>query len=461
MPGETILIVDDEESIRKTLAGVLTDEGYDVVTASSGQTGIEALQEAQPALALLDIAMPEMDGIETLRRFKDIRPDIPVIMISGHGTIETAVKTTKMGAYDFIEKPLSLERVSLAVRHGLEEHRLREENETLKKRIERKYEIVGESKEIKALKQQIARAGPSNGWVLIHGESGTGKELVAHAIHNASRRASGPFIEVNCAAIPQELIESELFGHERGAFTGATAMKRGKFELADRGTIFLDEIGDMSLATQAKVLRVLEVQEFQRVGGTKTLKTDVRVIAASNKDLSEQIKKGTFSEDLFYRLNVIPLEAPRLRERPDDIPRLVQYFLQEFSRDYGQKPKSIENDALALFLRYHWPGNVRELRNIIERLIIMTAGPTIRRDDVPPPLTGTLPAHSSGGAGTPPVPLHLYTSMKDARAAFEREFILEKLKEHGGNVSKTADAIGMERSNLHRKIKALRIETEA
>jgi two-component system nitrogen regulation response regulator NtrX len=461
MPGETILIIDDEESIRETLAGVLKDDGYDVVTAASGQAGLDMLQEAQPALALLDIAMPAMDGIETLRRFKDVRPDIPVIMISGHGTIETAVKTTKMGAYDFIEKPLSLERVSLAVRHGLDEQRLREENESLKKRIERRYEIVGESKEIKALRQQIARAGPSNGWVLIHGESGTGKELVARAIHNASRRASGPFIEVNCAAIPQELIESELFGHERGAFTGATAMKRGKFELADGGTIFLDEIGDMSLATQAKVLRVLEVQEFQRVGGTKTLKTNVRVIAASNKDLKQEIKKGMFREDLYYRLNVVPLEVPRLRERPDDIPRLAQYFLQEFSREYGQKPKTIENDALALFVRYDWPGNVRELRNIIERLIIMSFGPTIKLEDVPPPLNGTSPTHTSGSPGTPPAPVNRYSTMKEARAAFEREFIVQKLKENGGNVSKTADAIGMERSNLHRKIKALRIETEA
>ena len=461
MPGETILIIDDEESIRETLAGVLKDDGYDVVTAASGQAGLDMLQEAQPALALLDIAMPGMDGIETLRRFKDVRPDIPVIMISGHGTIETAVRTTKMGAYDFIEKPLSLERVSLAVKHGLDEQRLREENESLKKRIERRYEIVGESKEIKALRQQIARAGPSNGWVLIHGESGTGKELVAHAIHNASRRASGPFVEVNCAAIPQELIESELFGHERGAFTGATAMKRGKFELADGGTIFLDEIGDMSLATQAKVLRVLEVQEFQRVGGTKTLKTNVRVIAASNKDLKQEIRKGMFREDLFYRLNVVPLEVPRLRERPDDIPRLAQYFLQEFSRDYGQKPKTIENDALALFVRYDWPGNVRELRNIIERLIIMSSGPTIKLEDVPPPLNGTAASHSSGGAGAITAPPHHYSSMKEARAAFEREFIVQKLKENGGNVSKTADAIGMERSNLHRKIKALRIETEA
>jgi two-component system nitrogen regulation response regulator NtrX len=454
MPKETILIIDDEENIRKALAAVLADEGYDVVTASSGREGLDRVQEAQPALALLDIAMPEMDGIETLRRIKDVRPDLQVIMISGHGTIETAVKTTKMGAYDFIEKPLSLERVSLAVRHGLEEQRLREENESLRSRIEKKHELIGESPKIKALKHQISVAGPSNGWVLIHGESGTGKELVAHAIHAASKRSRGPFVEVNCAAIPQELIESELFGHEKGSFTGALSQKRGKFELADGGTLFLDEIGDMSLATQAKVLRVLEGQEFQRVGGTRTLKADVRVIAASNKNLAEEIKKGTFREDLYYRLNVIPLTVPPLRQRQDDIPLLARHFIQEFSAEYGQKPKTIDDDALALFVRYPWPGNVRELRNLIERLIIMTPGPAIRREDVPPPLNdGT--GHHVGAAVVAP---DGFSTLKEARAAFEREFIVQKLKEHGGNVSRTADAIGVERSNLHRKMKTLGIE---
>ena len=332
MPTDTILIVDDEESIRKSLKDILGDEGYEVVTAASGREALDVLAEAQPSLALLDIAMPDMDGIETLRRFKETRPEMQVIMITGHGTIETAVQTTKMGAYDFIQKPLSLERVTLAVKHGLEEYRLRQENETLRKSIERRYEIVGESAAIRSLKQQISLAGPTNGWVLIHGESGSGKELVARAIHKSSRRAGGPFVEVNCAAIPQELIESELFGHEKGSFTGATAMKRGKFELADHGTIFLDEIADMSLATQAKVLRVLEGQEFQRVGGTKTLKTDVRVVAASNKDLAGEIRKGSFREDLFYRLNVIPLEVPPLRERKDDIPVLVRHFLRGVRR---------------------------------------------------------------------------------------------------------------------------------
>jgi len=461
MSGETILIVDDEESVRKSLAGVMRDEGYEVVTAASGKEGIELLSEAQPSIALLDIAMPEMDGIEMLQKIREIKPDLPVIMVTGHGTIETAVKTTKMGAYDFIVKPPALEHLAMVVKHGLEESRLREENESLRKSIERRYELVGESEKIRALKRQIALAGPTNGWVLIHGESGTGKELVARAIHRASKRACGPFVEVNCAAIPQELIESELFGHEKGSFTGATGMKRGKFELANGGTIFLDEIADMSMATQAKVLRVLEGQEFQRVGGIKTLKADVRVVAASNKNLAEEIRKGAFREDLYYRLNVIPLEVPSLREREDDIPRLVRYFLREFSTEYGQKTKTIEDDALALFVRYRWPGNVRELRNIIERLIIMVPGPTLRTQDVPPPLSSLqeerrAPVLSNGGQTG-----HGHATLKDARAEFEREFIAQKLREYGGNVSRTADAIGVERSNLHRKIKALGIEIEA
>jgi two-component system nitrogen regulation response regulator NtrX len=458
MPNETILIVDDEESVRKSLADVMRDEGYEVVTAASGSEGIDLLGEAQPALALLDIAMPGMDGIETLRRFRELRPDMQVIMVTGHGTIEHAVKTTKMGAYDFLVKPPELAHLTLVVKHGLEEYRLREENESLKRSIERRYELVGESEQIKALKQQIALAGPTNGWVLIHGESGTGKELVARAIHRASRRAGGPFVEVNCAAIPHELIESELFGHEKGSFTGATGMKRGKFELADGGTILLDEIADMSLATQAKVLRVLEGQEFQRVGGTKTLKADLRVIAASNKNLVDEIRKGAFREDLYYRLNVIPLEVPPLRLRHDDIPRLVRHFLREISAEYGQKPKAIDDDALALFVRYSWPGNVRELRNIIERLIIMVPGPVLTVRDVPPPVSG--PQAERGPAAATAGPYRSFSMLKDARAEFEREFITEKLKENGGNVSKTADAIGVERSSLHRKIKAYGIEGE-
>jgi two-component system nitrogen regulation response regulator NtrX len=460
MPSDTLMIVDDEEPIRKSLAGILGDEGYEVVAAASGREALDLLPEAQPALALLDIAMPEMDGIETLRRFKEARPEMQVIMITGHGTIETAVRTTKMGAYDFIEKPLSLERVSLAVRHGIEEYRLRQENESLKRRMERRFEIMGESAGIRALRQQIALAGPTNGWVLIHGESGSGKELVARAIHKASRRSSGPFVEVNCAAIPQDLIESELFGHEKGAFTGAASVKRGKFELADRGTIFLDEIADMSLATQAKVLRVLEGQEYQRVGGTRTLKADVRVIAASNRDLGREIRKGAFREDLFYRLNVIPLEVPSLRDRKDDIPLLVRHFLREFAADYGQKPKSIDDAAMELFLRYPWNGNVRELRNFIERLVIMVPGQIISPSEVPAPVNRPQAEHLPAGARPAVGDLLAVRRLKEARAAFEREFITLKLRENNGNVSKTADDIDVERSNLHRKIKALGIDTE-
>ena len=460
MANEIILIVDDEESVRNSLAGVMKDEGYDVVSAVSGKEGLDLLNEVQPSLALLDISMPAMDGIETLRRFKEIRPDMPVIMVTGHGTIETAVKTTKMGAYDFIVKPPELQHLTLVVKHGLEEFRLREENELLRLSIVRSHELVGESGKIKMLKEQIAVAGPTNGWVLIHGESGTGKELVARAIHRASRRSSGPFVEVNCAAIPQDLIESELFGHEKGSFTGATGMKRGKFELAHTGTIFLDEIADMSMATQAKVLRVIEGREFQRVGGTKTLKTDVRVVAASNKNLSAEIRKGAFREDLYYRLNVIPLTVPPLRERADDIPRLVRHFMSEFSTEYGQKTKTMDDDALDLFVRYRWPGNVRELRNIIERLIIMVPGPVLRIQDVPAPISSPPQEH--------PEPVLLgegraernHATLRKARAAFEREFISQKLRENDGNVSRTADAIGVERSNLHRKIKALAIEPD-
>jgi two-component system, NtrC family, nitrogen regulation response regulator NtrX len=460
MLNETILIVDDEESVRKSLADVMRDEGYDVVTAASGKEGIDLLHETQPSLALLDIAMPEMDGVETLRRFREIRPEMQVVMITGHGTIETAVKTIKMGAYHFLLKPPELAHLTLVVKHGLEEYRLREENQSLKQKIERRYEIVGESKAIKALKHQITMAGPTNGWVLIHGESGTGKELVARAIHRASKRAAGPFVEVNCAAIPQDLIESELFGHEKGSFTGATGMKRGKFEIADGGTIFLDEIADMSLATQAKVLRVLEGQEFQRVGGTKTLKADVRVIAASNKMLVDEIKKGTFREDLYYRLNVIPLEVPPLRERTDDIPRLIRHFLQDFSREYGQKPKTIDDEALALLEGYEWPGNVRELRNVIERLIIMVPGQALGVQDVPmsishAPTDMKTPAVTSAGSLS-----RTFSKLKDARADFERQFIAQKLAENNGNVSRTADAIGVERTNLHRKIKAYGINVE-
>lgn len=455
-----ILVVDDERSILDTLSGVLMDDGYEVTLAENGLAALKRLKDEQPNLVMLDIWMPELDGIETLKQIKETHPELPVIMMSGHGTIEVAVKATRLGAYDFIEKPLSLEKVSLSVSHALEQQRLSEENQDLRRRVEKKYEIIGESAAVRKLKQEIETAGPTNGRVLIWGESGTGKELVARAIHSCSKRRNRPFVELNCAAIPSELIESELFGHEKGAFTSAVAMKRGKFELADEGTLFLDEIGDMSLPTQAKVLRVLQEQEFQRVGGSRTLKVDVRVIAASNKNLEEEIKKGNFREDLFYRLNVILLHVPALRERKDDIPLLARHFIRDISEEYGKKPKEIDEQAARQLIAYGWPGNVRELRNVCERLVIMVQGNTISAADIPAPVSraeaaaGTLIEDIAGDLSGD------FDSLRDARQAFERDFIMKKLKENDWNVSRTAEALKVERSNLHRKLKGLGIEAE-
>ncbi|MEK6576644.1 MAG: sigma-54 dependent transcriptional regulator, partial [Nitrospirota bacterium] len=380
--AENILIVDDEKSILTILSAVLIDEGYQVLTAAGGNDALRIIKKETPPIVLLDIWMADMDGIETLRRIKALFPGVIVIMMSGHGSIETAVKATKLGAYDYIEKPLSLEKVVLIIRHALREKKLEEENKALRSRIEKRFDLIGDSAALGRLKELIKTAGPTNSRVLISGENGTGKELVARRIHLYSSRADRPFIEVNCAAIPETLIESELFGHEKGAFTGAVEMKRGKFELADGGTLFLDEIGDMSLATQAKVLRVLQEQRFNRVGGSKTIQVDVRVIGASNKHLAEEIKKGNFREDLYYRLNVIPLHIPPLRERKDDIGLLVKNFLIELSGEQGLKEKSITDEAVEILKRYDWPGNVRELKNIIERLMIMVQGPVIKKEDI-------------------------------------------------------------------------------
>ncbi len=382
-------------------------------------------------------------------------PEIIIIMMSGHGTIETAVKATKLGAYDFIEKPLSLEKVSLIVKHAIDQQRLEEENLLLRQKVEKKYELIGRSEGFGQLMEQIRIAGPSNGRVLISGENGTGKELVARKIHSESTRRNKPFVEVNCAAIPETLIESELFGHEKGAFTGATTMKKGKFELADGGTIFLDEIGDMSLATQAKVLRVLQEQEFQRVGGIKTIKVDVRVIAASNKNLKEELKKGNFREDLFYRLNVIPISVPPLRERKEDIPLLINHFIMEFSRENGARPKKIEADAVELFQQYPWPGNVRELKNAVERLMIMVQPPMIATADVLKILRSDSDPSEAGDFR-----FQRYNSFKDAVDAFEREYIANKLRENNWNISKTAEDLQLDRSHLYRKIKSLNIEVK-
>jgi len=394
----------------------------------------------------LDVWLPGIDGIQALTKIRERNPELPIVMISGHGNIELAVNATRIGAYDFLEKPLSLERVLLVASRALERRTLELENKALKQDLTEKWRLIGNSPKMKQLSEQIDMAAKSNGRVLILGESGAGKELVAHTLHGSSTRASKPFIEMNCAAIPQELIESELFGHEKGSFTGAFERKKGKFELADEGTLFLDEVGDMSLSTQAKVLRVIETQEFQRVGGSKNIKVDVRIISATNKDLAEEVKKSTFREDLFYRLNVIPIPLPPLRERKEDIPELVDYFLGYFAAEYGQKPKKITPEGLKMLEVYDWPGNIRELRNVIERLVIMIPSNTVTPKNI---ILGEA-ARSD---------YFTFNTLKEARESFEKDFIIKKLEENNWNISKTAEILDIERSNLHRKIKAYDIKT--
>jgi two-component system nitrogen regulation response regulator NtrX len=445
MAVEHILIVDDERAIQASLRGVLEDEGYRVSAVGSGEEALARVQDEAPDLVFLDIWMPGMDGLEALAEIKRIHPETAVVMISGHGTIETAVKATKLGAYDFIEKPLSLEKTLLAAARALDHGRLERENRDLREQLERGQQMVGQSRLIEALRQEIAIAAPTNGRVLIHGENGSGKELVARAIHGQSARRDGPFVEVNCAAIPEELIESELFGHERGAFTGAMARRRGRFELAHGGTLFLDEVGDMSLKTQAKVLRVLEEQAFERIGGKETIRVDVRVLAASNQNLPDQIAQGRFREDLFYRLAVIPIEVPPLRQRQEDVPLLVEYFIRLFCGENAKRPKTMSVEALAYFLSYDWPGNVRELRNMVERLVIMAPGDVIGPDTLPPPLR---PRDAAGEDDN-----QKEKTLKEAREAFERAYILSELRLLDWNMTKTAQKLGIERSHLYRKLK--------
>ena len=447
-----ILIVDDEESIRITLGGILEDEGYSVWLAKDGSDALNIVKEKLPHLVILDIWMPGMDGMEVLEQLKKLAPLLPVIMVSGHGNIETAVRATKLGAQDFIEKPLSLDKIIHTVNTTLEYARLAEENQLLKEGIEAKYEMIGESSALKLLQEQIGIAAPTDGWVLVTGENGTGKELVARQIHMNSRRRTHSFIEVNCAAIPDELIESELFGHERGAFTGAIQKRRGKFDLADGGTIFLDEIADMSLKTQAKVLRILQEQTFERVGGSEPIQVDVRVLAATNKDLEEEIHNERFREDLYFRLNVIPLHVPPLRERKDDIPLFIDFFSRKFSQRSGLSDKIFHKAAIEALTNYEWPGNVRELKNIVERLVIMTKDKEVLEADARRALKFQIR----------PLGLDLYTisGLREAKGEFEKEFILRKLNENEWNISRTAESIGLERSNLYRKIRTYGLEEE-
>jgi two-component system, NtrC family, nitrogen regulation response regulator NtrX len=446
--GEHILIVDDEPAIQSALRGVLEDEGYRVTAVGRGQDALAALGDEAPDLVFLDIWMPGLDGLNTLAELKKVRPDATVVMISGHATIETAVKATRLGAYDFIEKPLSLEKTLLTVTRAIEHARLERENAALRERLRERSQIIGDSPAMRVLREQIATAAPTNGRVLIVGDNGSGKELVARAIHALSTRREHPFIEVNCAAIPEELIESELFGHEKGAFTGAIARRRGRFELADRGTLFLDEIGDMSTKTQAKVLRALEEQAFERVGGRETIKVDVRVIAASNRDLSTLIRDGRFRDDLYYRLNVIPIDVPPLRARKEDIPALVDHFIAVFCAENGKRVKSVSGEALAYFVAYDWPGNVRELRNMVERLVIMAPRDVIDSEDLPAPLRPKSEVADSEGRER---------SLREARDNFERAYILAELRTNDWNVTRTAERLGIERSHLYRKIKTYHI----
>ncbi len=467
--SRSILIIDDEASIRQSLEGALKDEGYRVKSVASGPAGLDSIRSDRPDVVLLDIWMPDMDGIAVLKQIKAEWSDLTVLMMSGHGNIETAVRATKLGAFDFIEKPLSLERLLVLLVNAFGVQDLARENQALRKQIQKHRMLVGESPGMKQIQELIRRVAPTTGSVLITGENGTGKELVAHSIHALSPRYNKPFVEVNCAAIPEELIESELFGHERGAFTGATQLRRGKFDLAHGGTLFLDEIGDMSLKTQAKVLRILQEQKFERVGGAQTISVDVRIVAATNKDLRVEIQRNQFREDLFYRLNVIPFLVPPLRERTQDIPLLAEHFLKEFSVTHGKQHRTLTPEGLQVLLSYPWPGNVRELKNLIERVMILTTegeeGKAItaasllghlkdeaqafipRLSAAVEPNTGAIEAASLSGK-----------NLRDARQEFEKDFIVKTLKEHDWNVSKAAAVLGIERSHLHRKIKSFGIE---
>ena len=449
--SNSVLIVDDERGIRETLCGVLEDEGFEVETVETGEACLRAVETNHFACILLDIWLGDgIDGLETLEKLRAGGSDAAVVMISGHGNIETAVNATKLGAFDFIEKPLSLEKTVLTVRNAIKQRDLERSNAQLTERLSHEYAMIGESVAMRALRKQIAVVAPTDGRVLISGESGTGKELVARAIHAASRRRNAPFVEINSAAIPEDLVESELFGHAKGAFSGALAAKKGKFEIADGATLFLDEIGDMSPRVQAKMLRVLEEQRFEPVGSNTPIKVDVRVISATNKPLASLIENGDFRADLFYRLNVIPFQIPPLRDRLEDIPLLTEHFNRRFSSAYGRKPKEFTGDAIEALRNYAWLGNVRELKNTIERVVIMVEKQKIAAEDLP----------RFNLTEEPPASSFRFPSFKDATDAYQREFILHKLTEFDGNVSRAADAMGVDRSHLYRRMKNLGINPE-
>ncbi len=459
--GKKIMIVDDEASIRDSLAGILSDEGFLPITAESASRALDLLGQEKIDLVLLDIWMPGMDGLEILPRIKEQFPRLPVIMISGHGNIETAVQATKLGAFDFIEKPPSYDKIVLSINNALHVSNLEEENLILKEKNAKKWRITGTSPAIRSVRQQLARVAPTDAWVLIRGEHGTGKELAAQMIHRLSSSADKPMIELNCAAIPEELIESELFGHEKGSFTGATGSRRGKFDQADGGILFLDEIGDMSLKTQAKILRILQEQKFERVGGTKTISVNVRVLAATNKNLEQEIELGNFRADLFWRLNVVPIYMPPLRERLEDLPLLVNELLADLSRK-GLGKKEFTREALRLMSFHDWPGNVRELRNFVERVAIMTPEEIVTEKIIAPMLPVMTHEIDRPAEKSDKILQHSFdASFKDAKRIFEKEYLEEKLRENEGNISQTAEQIGLERSHLHKKLKALGIEVKS
>jgi len=445
--NHNILIVDDDSGVRSSLSHVLQDEGYATLTASNGEEALKSVRENGADLILLDIVMPDINGVEVLRRVKEMEPDMPVIMVSGEATIQTAIESTRLGAHHFIEKPLSqpvIENMLVTIKRALEYQKLERENVVLRSRESRRYTMVGQSPPMFGLYDQISKAAPTKGRVLITGENGSGKELVARAIHQQSDRSSGPFVEVNCAAIPQELIESELFGHEKGSFTGAGKRQIGKFEQANGGTLFLDEIGDMSLVAQSKVLRVLQQEEVQRIGGTRSIRLDVRVIAATNKDPEKEIEEGKFRQDLFYRLNVIPIVVPPLRDRKEDIPMLVQQFVQQFCDENGKPVKKVSPEAISVLEKHDWPGNVRELRNIVERLIIMVESDTIGAANV---LSAINIDHQQGQRESP-------RPLKDMVESYEKKLIMAELDACEGNVSQTAKNLSIDRANLYRKLRA-------